>query len=137
MTQINPYINFKDSARAALEFYQSALGGELTISEFSDFPDMGVDASESHLIMHGQLATDDGLTLMAADTPSHMPYAPQSGFAVSLSGDDAERLQAAWDALTADGTVTMPYDVPPWGGRFSMFTDKFGVDWMIALNAAS
>ena len=34
------------------------------------------------------------------------------------------------------GTVVMPYDTPPWGGRFGMLTDRFGVDWMVALNAS-
>ena len=27
---LNPYLNFKDNAREALEFYREALGGELT-----------------------------------------------------------------------------------------------------------
>lgn len=53
---------------------------------------------------------------------------------MSLSGDDADRLQAAWDGLSADGTVTMRYETPPWGGIFGMFQDKFGIDWMVALN---
>ena len=30
----------------------------------------------------------------------------------------------------------MPFETPPWGGRFGMLTDKFGIDWMIALNAS-
>jgi PhnB protein len=30
----------------------------------------------------------------------------------------------------------MPFETPPWGGRFGMVTDRFGIDWMIALNAS-
>ena len=33
--QLNPYLNFKDQAREAMEFYRSALGGELTVSTFA------------------------------------------------------------------------------------------------------
>lgn len=136
MTTLNTYLNFRDTARAAMEHYQSVLGGELDVNEFGEFPQMGVDAAEAHLLMHAQLTTDDGLVLMAADTPSHMEYATPAGFAVSISGDDEARLQAVWTGLADGGSVTMPFDTPPWGGKFGMLTDKFGIDWMVSLNAA-
>ena len=31
----------------------------------------------------------------------------------------------------------MPFDTPPWGGKFGMLTDRFGIDWMIAVNPRS
>src|SRR5260370_7361 len=52
---LNPYLSFRDDARAAMEFYQAALGGELTISTFSEFGD--ADAPEANLVMHSQLTT--------------------------------------------------------------------------------
>lgn len=128
---LNPYLSFKNNANEALEYYQSVLGGELQVDSFSSFLDM-VPAGEEHLLMHGQLTTEDGLVLMASDTPSSMPYTPPAGFPVSLSGDDEGRLQAVWDGLAADGTVIEPYATPPWGGMFGMLTDKFGIAWMIA-----
>jgi PhnB protein len=132
---LNPYISFRDQAREALEFYQSVFGGELALDTFAEF-DMGQDPSENDLIMHGQLETPAGFVLMAADTPSTMPYTPAAGVAISVSGDDEAALQAYWDALAADGTVGMPFETPPWGGRFGMVTDRFGIDWMVALNAS-
>jgi PhnB protein len=132
---LNPYISFRDQAREALEFYQSVFGGELALDTFAQF-DMGQDPSENDLIMHGQLETPAGFVLMAADTPSTMPYTPAAGVAISVSGDDEAALQAYWDALAADGTVGMPFETPPWGGRFGMVTDRFGIDWMLALNAS-
>jgi PhnB protein len=136
MTALNPYLNFKDTAREALEFYRAVFDGELALSTFDAFPDMGVPEAELGLIMHGQLTTAGGLTLMAADTPSHMEYAAPAGFAVSVSGDDEAELQGYWDGLIDGGTVVMPFDTPPWGGRFGMLKDRFGVDWMVALNAS-
>ena len=132
---LNPYISFRDQAREALEFYQSVFGGELALDTFAQF-DMGQDPSENDLIMHGQLETPAGFVLMAADTPSTMPYTPAAGVAISVSGDDEAALQAYWDALAADGSVGMPFERPPWGGRFGMVTDRFGIDWMVALNAS-
>lgn len=131
---LNPYVNLRGDARAALEFYQSALGGDLQISTFADFPDMA-PAGEEHLVMHGQLTTDDGLTIMVSDTPSTMDYTALAGMSISISGEDGEKLQGFWNKLSEGGAVTMPYTSPPWGGTFGMFTDRFGVDWMISHNA--
>jgi PhnB protein len=86
-------------------------------------------------VMHAQLTTPDGFVLMASDTPSSMPYAEPAGFAVSISGGDEATLERYWDALAEGGTVTMPFETPPWGGRFGMLTDRFGVDWMVAADA--
>ncbi len=132
MANLNPYLAFHDNARAAMEFYQQALGGDLDISTFGEMPEMGYEPSEAHLVMHAQLTTPDGLVLMASDTPASMDYVRPQGFSVSLSGTDADMLRQAWDRLSDGGNVTMPFEPAPWGGLFGMFTDRFGIDWMIA-----
>lgn len=128
--RLNPYLNFRDNARQAMEFYRSVFGGELTLSTFADFQ-ASEDPAEQNKIMHGMLETEDGLVLMGADTPNSMEYEPASGFSVSLSGDDDPRLRSYWDALSADGTVTVPLERAPWGDTFGMCTDRFGVSWMV------
>ncbi|QIG39672.1 VOC family protein [Microbacterium sp. 4R-513] len=135
MPILNPYLSFKNNAREAIEFYRSVFGGDLQISTFGDFPGMVEDPAENDLVMHSQLTSPDGFVLMASDTPDRMPYEAPAGVAVSVSGEDEAQLQGYWDALSAGGNVTMPYDTPPWGGKFGMLTDKFGVDWMVSLNA--
>ena len=130
---LNPYLNFRGQAREALEFYASTLGGEPTTTTFAE-GGMGdqVAADEQSLVMHGQLVTPIGLTLMGADSPASMPGTVGAGsVSISLSGDDADELAKYWDGLTVGGTVTMPFEVAPWGDRFGMFTDRFGFDWMI------
>lgn len=130
MITLNPYLSFKTEAREAMEYYQGVFGGELVIDTFEGFDDMVQDPAEATLVMHAQLVTPDGFTLMASDSPTGMPYTPPAGFSVSISGDDEAAVERYWDALAADGTVTMPFEVPPWGGRFGMLTDRFGIDWM-------
>lgn len=136
MPTLNPYLSFRANARAAMEFYRDVFGGELIISTFGDFPGMTEDPSEHDLVMHAQLTSPDGFVLMASDTPAQMKHEAPAGFSVSVSGDDEQQLERFWNALGAGGTVVMPFETPPWGGRFGMLTDRFGVDWMIALNAA-
>jgi len=132
-SRLNPYLNFNGNARQALEFYQSVFGGTLNVSTFADFG-TPQDAPDASKIMHGQLETEAGYTLMAADTPPNMEYQGMHGFGVSLSGDDGDRLHGYWEKLSASGTVTMPLQKQAWGDEFGMCTDQFGVPWLVNIS---
>jgi PhnB protein len=132
---LNPYISFRDNAREAITFYHSVLGGELVISTFGE-SGMEIDPAAADNIMHSQLVTLGGLTLMAADTPANMDLADGNNIAVSLSGDDEAELRGYWDGLTVGGSITVPLEKAPWGDTFGMFTDKFGISWLVNIAAA-
>jgi len=129
-TNLNPYISFRDNAREAMAFYKSVFGGELTQSTFAEFH-ASEDPAESDKIMHSALKTDNGLLLMAADTPNNMAYNPGNNISVSLSGDDEAELRGYWDGLADGGTVTVQMEKAPWGDIFGMLTDKFGIAWLV------
>lgn len=129
---LNPYLNFRDGAAEALEFYRSVLGGEVTLSRFGDFPQMGMPDSEADKVMHGQLVAPGGIVLMAADVPSSMEFAGGPGsVSCSISGDDVEQLRGCWEGLSAGGTVLAPFEQAPWGDWFGMCVDRFGINWLI------
>jgi PhnB protein len=131
---LNPYLNFRDGTRDVMAFYASVFGGELTSSTFAETGGMGLDESEQGKVMHSQLVTDTGLTLMAADVPSTMGEPGPNG-SISLSGDDEPTLRGYWDKLSDGGTVTVPLEKAPWGDTFGMCTDRFGVDWLVNIAA--
>jgi PhnB protein len=131
--RLNPHLSFKDSAREAMTFYQSVLGGDLTVATFGEYH-ASEDPSEQDKVMHSQLETPDGFVLMAADTPNVMEHRPQAGVSVSLSGDDEAKLRGYWEGLSEGGTVVMPFEKAPWGDTFGMCVDRFGTSWMV--NAA-
>ncbi len=133
MATLNPYLNFRGDAKDAMEFYHSVFGGELTSSTFADFG-MEVDPSEASQIMHSQLTTPGGFTLMASDTPMHMEWTKgMNAFSVSISGVDAENaeLSGYFAKLAEGGEVTQPLVAAPWGDSFGMLVDKFGVTWLV------
>jgi len=134
-TKLNPYISFKDNTSEAMQFYKTVFGGELRMSTFKEFH-ASENPSEDSLIMHAELETQNGMTLMASDTPNRMEYRPGTIFSVSLSGDDEAELTAYFQKLSAGGTVTMPLDKAPWGDSFGMCTDKFGVSWLVNISPA-
>ena len=131
-SRLNPYLNFNGNARQALEFYKSVFGGDLTLSTFADLG--RTDSPDADRIMHGQLETDAGYTIMAADVTSDMTYNPMSGFSVSLSGDDGDALRGYWENLSASGTATMPMQKQVWGDEFGMCVDGFGVSWLVNIS---
>jgi PhnB protein len=137
MTQskMNPYISFKGNAREAMEFYKAAFGGKLTMSTFKE-AGMPVEPAEADQIMHAMLEVDNGILLMASDTPHHMGEVKEGArISVSLSGDNEAELSGYWKKLSEGGTVEQPLVKAPWGDTFGMFTDKFGIHWLVNIAA--
>jgi PhnB protein len=133
---LNPYLSFRDNTREAMEFYRSVFGGELTVSTFAELGG-AQDPSDESLVMHSQLTTEQGLTLMASDTPSRMELREGSNISVSLSGDDDATLRGYWERLSQDGTVSMPLEKAPWGDSFGMCTDRFGTAWLVNISGGA
>jgi PhnB protein len=128
-TRLNPYLNFRDNAREALEFYQSVFGGELTVSTFGEFG-ASDDPAEKDKVMHGQLESPIGLVLMAADVPNAMDHIVGTNVSVSLSGDDEDEITGYWNGISAGATIGEQLTKAPWGDTFGMCTDKFGIHWL-------
>jgi PhnB protein len=127
-SRLNPYLGFDGNAREAMEFYKSVFGGELTMNTHGDFGNP--DPSLKDKVMHAQLETDDGYTLMGADMMPGTTAPSGDSFSVSLSGDDA-KLRDYFAKLSDGGTVTTPLEKQVWGDEFGQLTDRFGVAWMV------
>ncbi len=134
-SKLNPYISFNGNAKEASEFYRSVFGGTLTLSTFKE-GGMGDDPAIADKIMHAMLIAENGITIMASDTPPHIPYTPGTNISISLSGDNEVELKGYWDALSVGGTVSQPLTKAPWGDTFGMLTDKFGIIWLVNIAAA-
>ena len=128
-SRLNPDISFDGNAREAIEAYKDVFGGELTVSTFGDMG--GAAPGTEDKVMHSQLETTAGFTLMASDTPPGMPHQPGNNIAVSLSGDDEAELRGYWDKLAGGGQVVMALEKQVWGDVFGMVVDRFGVTWMV------
>ncbi|HEU4347513.1 MAG TPA: VOC family protein [Actinoplanes sp.] len=128
-SRLNPYLSFNGDAREAMEFYRSVFGGELTTNTFGELGN--ADPAVADKVMHSQLETDAGYTLMGSDTMPGMPYSPGTTMTVSLSGDSNDGLQEYWARLSDGATVTVPLEKQVWGDEFGQLTDRFGVPWMV------
>jgi PhnB protein len=132
-SRLNPYIAFDGDAREAMEFYREVFGGDLVMNTFGEFG--APESPDADKIMHSQLETPSGYTLMGSDTPQGMDYSPGTNVSISLSGDDTDELHGYWEKLSEGGTVSVPLEKQMWGDEFGMCTDRFGIAWMVNIGA--
>lgn len=127
---LNPYLHFDGQAAEALAFYADVLGGKASSMTFGE---MGMEGPIADKIMHGQLETDRGITLMCSDTPpgSEPIDRSRAGITVSLSGDDAATLRGYWEKLSDGGQVETPLEKQMWGDEFGACVDRFGISWLV------
>lgn len=139
MAEVNTYLIFNGNCEDAFLFYKSVFGGEFAyIGKFGEMPPSEdpncppPSEDEANRIMHVSLPISKETILMGSDSTS------QSGdvlfgtnFSVSINTDSKEEADKLFNGLSADGTIIMAMEKTFWGAYFGMFTDKFGVNWMV------
>ncbi|MFJ4274525.1 VOC family protein [Streptomyces coelicoflavus] len=125
------HLNFRGDAREALTFYQAAFGGDVTLVTYKDAGDVQ-EPAEADQVMFGQVATADGLCVMAYDVPSALPWNQgENAFFVSVRGESTEEITAYWEKLTDGATVLRPLGAAQWAPLYGMLRDRFGVTWVL------
>ncbi|HTN82838.1 MAG TPA: VOC family protein [Sorangium sp.] len=125
------HLNFRGDARAALEFYQSVFGGDITIVTYKDAHNVQ-EPSEAGQVMWGQVTARNGFQVMAYDVPSRMPWDQgKNAFFVSVRGDSTNEIAALWEKLSDGATVAQPLAPSGWTPLYGMLKDRFGVTWVM------
>lgn len=129
--KIHAYLMFDGQCEAAFNRYAEVFGGQLEMMRYADSPeDMEIPAEYRQRVMHVCLSVGDQL-LMASDNLPQYPYEGIKGCSVSLQVDNVPEAERLYAALSAGGSVQMELQATFWATRFAMFTDRFGVSWMI------
>jgi PhnB protein len=84
------------------------------------------------LVMHMSMPLGSVL-LMGCDVPPTMPSGKFGGFEISITVDEEDEVKRIFAALSEGGSVMMPPTTTFWSPLFTMFTDKFGVGWMVSV----
>ncbi|TDD10840.1 VOC family protein [Nonomuraea diastatica] len=125
------HLNFRGEARAALEFYRSVFGGDLTALTYKDAGNVQ-DPAHADQVMWGQVLAGDGFHVMAYDVPAHMPYDQgDNAFFLSLRGETAQEITACWEKLSAGADIVQPLAPAQWSALYGMVRDRFGVVWVV------
>ena len=129
--QVHTYLNFDGRCEAAIKFYEEAIGAKLMFKMTWGESPMAKDMPpETHkFIMRSTLAVGDS-HLMCADAPPDQ-YKKPAGMSVSLNVKSKEEGERIFNALSKNGTVSMPYQETFWSPGFGMCVDQFGIPWMV------
>lgn len=137
MTQINPYLSFKDTCEDAFNLYKSVFGGDFEMVIRMTDMDMGVPiaAGSENLILHVSFPIG-GSILMGSDCPEGFGPKLETGnnYSVSVSVDSKEEADRVYKELSEGGKPNMPMADAPWGSYFGMLQDKFNIYWMISFD---
>ena len=139
MTTVNIYLTFNGNCEEAFNFYKSVFGGEFPyVGRFKDMPPQEggnqMSPEDGEKIMHMSLPISAETMLMGSDTGGEWAasYNPGNNYTISINTDSKEEVDRLFNGLSAGGQVTMPLQHTFWGDYFGMWTDKFGVNWMIS-----
>lgn len=132
---IQPYLFFNGRCEEAIAFYKEALGAEvMMLLRFKQAPDQSmIRPDNAEKIMHARLRIGDATVLLS----DGMCTGEQNfeGFSLSLTVADVEEADRRFTALADGGQVRMPLDRTFFSPRFGMVADKFGVGWMVYIEA--
>jgi len=130
--QLEPYIFCYGRCEEALEFYKSVLGGSFELNRNTDGP-MAEKVPEHFRgkVMHASFKAD-GVTFMASDGwEARAIDSEASNISLAISCDDRAAGERIFNALSAGGKIKQPLADAFWGGKFGMFDDRFGIEWMV------
>lgn len=138
MATVNVYLTFNGNCKEAFDFYKSVFGGEYPyVGTFGEMPPPAegktMPEADKDKIMHISLPISKETILMGSDTGGEWAAHFNQGNNVSLSINTESRAEAEkmFNGLSAGGQVTMPLADTFWGAYFGMWTDKFGINWMV------
>lgn len=136
MANINPYIHFNGNAEEVFTFYKSVFGGEfVALNRYGDMssPEHSIPESDSNKVMHIALPIGAHNLLMGSDVLSVMGQVNEKDNrnSIAINSESREVADHLFNGLSDGGKVEMPMAESPWGSYFGMFTDKYGIQWMI------
>jgi PhnB protein len=141
MASVNVYLNFNGNCEEAFIFYKSVFGGEFQyIGRFNEMPPSEhtdkMTVTDGEKIMHVSLPVGKETVLMGSDTGGEWApgFLPGNNFSMSINTDSKEEAEKLFKGLSNGGKVTMPLNKTFWSDCFGMFTDKFGINWMVSFD---
>jgi len=137
MTTLNPYLTFRGNCEEAFNFYKTVFRTEfLFVGRFKEMPENNnfhIPEQDKELIMHISLPISKETVLFGCDTSDTFSSSTIFGNNISLSieTDSIEEATRIFNGLSEGGKITMPLDKTFWDAYFGMFTDMFGINWMV------
>ncbi|MBG6110745.1 PhnB protein [Flavobacterium sp. CG_23.5] len=138
MATVNLDLVFDGNCKEAFDFYKSVFGGEYSyFGKYKDMPSHDstqISTEDAEKIMHISLPISKETSLMGNHYIEYFGRTTVFGnnFSLSINTENKEEADRLYNTLSVDGTLGMPMEDTFWDAYFGMFTDKFGVNWMVS-----
>jgi PhnB protein len=131
MLSLTPFLLFDGNCAEAMRFYQSCLGGDLTIITVGETPMKDQASAENHgKVAYAHLASD-AVSFSATDWKHPVrKFSPGNTVAMYVNGNGYEELRSAFDRLAAGAEPALLDDLRdlPFG-IYGHLADRYGVHW--------
>jgi PhnB protein len=135
--QVQVYLFFEGRCEEAAQFYETALGAErLALLRFRDMPDPppgAVPPGAEDKVLHAALRIGETTVMMSDGECGGRPGF--QGFSLALQVKDEAEADRLFAALAEGGEIRMPLGQTFFSPRFGVVTDRFGVSWMVNVDA--
>jgi PhnB protein len=133
--QVQPYLFFDGRCEEAIEYYRKALGAEVSIlMRFKECPDRAhIPPGGEDKVMHSCFRIGETAVMASDGQCSGRPSF--QGFSLSLTASDEAHAERLFAVLSDGGQVQMPLAKTFFSPRFGMVADRFGVSWMVIVEA--
>ena len=135
--KVQAYVTFDGRCEEALEFYKKSIGAVVTgLMRWKDSQDKDIKGPPGYeeKIMNASFRIGE-TELMADDGMGEKP-AEFKGMTLAIEVADDAEAKRVFTALGEGGSITMPLMKTFWTSSFGMLTDKFGVPWMVNVEAS-
>jgi PhnB protein len=135
---VQPYLFFGGRCQEAIDFYRDVLGAEVQmLMRFKESPEPPppgmVPDKWGDKVMHACLKVGDTQVMASDGCATSEPEF--KGFSLSLTVPDEAAADRTFAALSDRGKVTMPLGKTFFSPRFGMVVDRFGIGWMVIVQA--
>ncbi|HEY2519662.1 MAG TPA: VOC family protein [Streptosporangiaceae bacterium] len=129
------HANFRGQARAALTFYHSVFGGDLSLATYADIHSVESPSQAGH-IAFGRVKAPNGFDIMAYDVQPSKGYDPgENAFYITLQGTDSDEIKAQWSGLADSATtILIPLAPASFASLYGMLTDRYGITWIVGVD---
>ncbi len=130
----NLHLVLAGTCNEAFSFYEKVFGTKRSFSmKFGDAPPgTPVPEGAADMVMHTSMPLGS-MTLMGCDAPPTGPQSPLGGFQISVDMPEEAEVKRIFAELSEGGSVMMQPAPTFWTPLFCMFTDRFGVGWMVSV----
>ncbi len=136
--KIEPYLFLDGRCDEAIDFYRKALGAQVQmLMRNRDSPEPSppgtLPPGSEDKVMHASLLIGESMLMLSDGHCSGQP--DFAGFSMAIGAADVAQAEKLFNALADGGKVQMPLGKTFWSPAFGTLTDRFGVGWMVNVDA--